>query len=213
MNECISSALNRTYISISSEYGFTVSFQWIYKQIRFYSYPHMSRDPHLECSFYIVVPEDFPKDTNVQKDILKNKKMNKKVFMTMSWSIRVFPDFVLFCRGPNPSKVLQQLLMLQPEQQLSIFHTLHSHLRERGMLPQAEWELAGWWLGSVRWLWKFCVSMCTQTDTHPVCVWSQASVREPIIILPALYSTSNKLKITTLDLRWLSRQQETSHLK
>ncbi|KAG7214322.1 hypothetical protein INR49_023139 [Caranx melampygus] len=42
-----------------------------------------------------------------------------------------------FVRGPNPSKVLQQLLMLQPEQQLSIFHTLHSHLRERGMLPPA----------------------------------------------------------------------------
>uniref|UniRef100_A0A8D3BVM9 Phosphatidate cytidylyltransferase n=1 Tax=Scophthalmus maximus TaxID=52904 RepID=A0A8D3BVM9_SCOMX len=43
-----------------------------------------------------------------------------------------------FIRGPNPSKVLQQLLMLQPEQQLGIFHTLHSHLRERGMLPPAE---------------------------------------------------------------------------
>uniref|UniRef100_A0A8C9XXN3 Phosphatidate cytidylyltransferase n=2 Tax=Sander lucioperca TaxID=283035 RepID=A0A8C9XXN3_SANLU len=42
-----------------------------------------------------------------------------------------------FIRGPNPSKVLQQLLMLRPEQQLSIFHTLHSQLRERGMLPQA----------------------------------------------------------------------------
>uniref|UniRef100_A0A8C6P0V2 Phosphatidate cytidylyltransferase n=1 Tax=Nothobranchius furzeri TaxID=105023 RepID=A0A8C6P0V2_NOTFU len=42
-----------------------------------------------------------------------------------------------FVRGPNPSKVFQQLLMLQPEQQLGIFHTLHSHLRERGMLPPA----------------------------------------------------------------------------
>uniref|UniRef100_A0A667YTU7 phosphatidate cytidylyltransferase n=1 Tax=Myripristis murdjan TaxID=586833 RepID=A0A667YTU7_9TELE len=42
-----------------------------------------------------------------------------------------------FIRGPNPSKVLQQLLVLQPEQQLSIFHSLHSHLRERGMLPPA----------------------------------------------------------------------------
>ncbi|KAG7271514.1 hypothetical protein CRUP_007503 [Coryphaenoides rupestris] len=41
------------------------------------------------------------------------------------------------CQGPNPSKVLQQLLVLQPEQQLSIFHTLSSHLRERGMLPPA----------------------------------------------------------------------------
>ncbi|XP_061586669.1 phosphatidate cytidylyltransferase 1 [Cololabis saira] len=45
-----------------------------------------------------------------------------------------------FIRGPNPSKVMQQLLMLQPEQQLSIFNTLHSHLRERGMLPPAAAE-------------------------------------------------------------------------
>ncbi|KAJ8285362.1 hypothetical protein GJAV_G00025970 [Gymnothorax javanicus] len=42
-----------------------------------------------------------------------------------------------FIRGPNPSKVLQQLLALQPEQQLSIFNTLRSHLRETGMLPPA----------------------------------------------------------------------------
>uniref|UniRef100_A0A3Q3J7T0 Phosphatidate cytidylyltransferase n=1 Tax=Monopterus albus TaxID=43700 RepID=A0A3Q3J7T0_MONAL len=42
-----------------------------------------------------------------------------------------------FIRGPNPSKVLQQLLLLQPEQQLSIFHTLHFHLREKGMLPSS----------------------------------------------------------------------------
>ncbi|XP_077376630.1 phosphatidate cytidylyltransferase 2 [Festucalex cinctus] len=40
-----------------------------------------------------------------------------------------------FIRGPNPSKVLQQLLMLQPEQQLSIFNTLTSHLKDRGLLP------------------------------------------------------------------------------
>lgn len=43
----------------------------------------------------------------------------------------------LFPRGPNPSKVLQQLLVLQPEQQLSIFNTLRNHLREKGMLPPA----------------------------------------------------------------------------
>ncbi|KAM9821487.1 phosphatidate cytidylyltransferase 2 [Syngnathus typhle] len=42
-----------------------------------------------------------------------------------------------FIRGPNPSKVLQQLLMLQPEQQLSIFNTLTSHLKDRGLLPPA----------------------------------------------------------------------------
>ncbi|XP_028661444.1 phosphatidate cytidylyltransferase 1 [Erpetoichthys calabaricus] len=43
-----------------------------------------------------------------------------------------------FIRGPNPSKVLQQLMVLQPEQQLSIFNTLKSHLTERGMIPPAE---------------------------------------------------------------------------
>ncbi|XP_024908656.1 phosphatidate cytidylyltransferase 1-like isoform X3 [Cynoglossus semilaevis] len=43
-----------------------------------------------------------------------------------------------FIRGPNPSKVLQQLLMLQPEQQLSIFFTLHSQLKERGLLPPTD---------------------------------------------------------------------------
>ncbi|XP_077571674.1 phosphatidate cytidylyltransferase 1 [Stigmatopora nigra] len=40
-----------------------------------------------------------------------------------------------FIRGPNPSKVLQQLMMLQPEQQVSIFNTLTSHLKDRGLLP------------------------------------------------------------------------------
>uniref|UniRef100_A0A4W4DNG7 Phosphatidate cytidylyltransferase n=2 Tax=Electrophorus electricus TaxID=8005 RepID=A0A4W4DNG7_ELEEL len=45
-----------------------------------------------------------------------------------------------FIRGPNPSKVLQQLLALQPEQQLSIFNTLRNHLREKGMLPPAVLE-------------------------------------------------------------------------
>ncbi|XP_073717312.1 phosphatidate cytidylyltransferase 1 [Misgurnus anguillicaudatus] len=42
-----------------------------------------------------------------------------------------------FIRGPNPSKVLQQLLALQPEQQLNIFNTLRNHLREKGVLPPA----------------------------------------------------------------------------
>ncbi|KAM6959394.1 phosphatidate cytidylyltransferase 1 [Aplochiton taeniatus] len=45
-----------------------------------------------------------------------------------------------FVRGPNPSKVLQLLLVLQPQQQLNIFNTLQSHLRERGMLPPAAVE-------------------------------------------------------------------------
>uniref|UniRef100_A0A9L0T8R7 Phosphatidate cytidylyltransferase n=1 Tax=Equus caballus TaxID=9796 RepID=A0A9L0T8R7_HORSE len=39
-----------------------------------------------------------------------------------------------FIRGPNPSKVLQQLLVLQPEQQLNIYKTLKSHLIEKGIL-------------------------------------------------------------------------------
>ncbi|KAA0717331.1 Phosphatidate cytidylyltransferase 1 [Triplophysa tibetana] len=42
-----------------------------------------------------------------------------------------------FIRGPNPSKVLQQLLVLQPEQQLGIFNTLRNHLQEKGVLPPA----------------------------------------------------------------------------
>ncbi|XP_065123266.2 phosphatidate cytidylyltransferase 1 [Paramisgurnus dabryanus] len=42
-----------------------------------------------------------------------------------------------FIRGPNPSKVLQLLLALQPEQQLNIFNTLRNHLREKGVLPPA----------------------------------------------------------------------------
>nr|XP_029509075.1 phosphatidate cytidylyltransferase 1-like [Oncorhynchus nerka] len=42
-----------------------------------------------------------------------------------------------FIRGPNPSKVLQQLLVLQPEQQLSIFNAMRDRLRDRGILPPA----------------------------------------------------------------------------
>ncbi|XP_069834299.1 phosphatidate cytidylyltransferase 1 [Dendropsophus ebraccatus] len=39
-----------------------------------------------------------------------------------------------FIRGPNPSKVLQQLLTLQPEQQLNIYKVLKTHLLEKGVL-------------------------------------------------------------------------------
>ncbi|KAM8939361.1 phosphatidate cytidylyltransferase 1 [Pelodytes ibericus] len=39
-----------------------------------------------------------------------------------------------FVRGPNPSKVLQQLLVLQPEQQLNIYKTLKAHLIEKGVI-------------------------------------------------------------------------------
>ncbi|XP_063314825.1 phosphatidate cytidylyltransferase 1 [Pelobates fuscus] len=42
-----------------------------------------------------------------------------------------------FIRGPNPSKVLQQLLILQPEQQLNIYKTLKAHLVEKGVLEGA----------------------------------------------------------------------------
>ncbi|XP_059844680.1 phosphatidate cytidylyltransferase 1 isoform X4 [Hypanus sabinus] len=41
-----------------------------------------------------------------------------------------------FIRGPNPSKVLQQILVLQPEQQLQIFNILKSHLIEKGAIQQ-----------------------------------------------------------------------------
>lgn len=39
-----------------------------------------------------------------------------------------------FIRGPNPSKVLQQLLALQPEQQLNIYRVLKTHLVDKGVL-------------------------------------------------------------------------------
>ena len=42
--------------------------------------------------------------------------------------------FSAVSRGPNPSKVLQQLLVLQPEQQLNIYKTLKTHLIEKGIL-------------------------------------------------------------------------------
>lgn len=41
-------------------------------------------------------------------------------------------------RGPNPSKVMQQLLALRVDQQLHIFNALKAHLMERGLLPAAE---------------------------------------------------------------------------
>ncbi|XP_071060534.1 uncharacterized protein [Pseudochaenichthys georgianus] len=43
-----------------------------------------------------------------------------------------------FIRGPNPSKVIQQLLMLRIDQQLHIFNSLKAHLTEKGFLPALE---------------------------------------------------------------------------
>ncbi|XP_056601423.1 phosphatidate cytidylyltransferase 2 isoform X2 [Triplophysa dalaica] len=43
-----------------------------------------------------------------------------------------------FIRGPNPTKVIQQLLALRPDQQLHIFNSLKAHLTERGLLPALE---------------------------------------------------------------------------
>ncbi|KAJ3603593.1 hypothetical protein NHX12_028338 [Muraenolepis orangiensis] len=40
-----------------------------------------------------------------------------------------------FIRGPNPSKVIQQLMALRLDQQLFIFNSLKTHLTERGLLP------------------------------------------------------------------------------
>ncbi|XP_053317710.1 phosphatidate cytidylyltransferase 1 [Spea bombifrons] len=42
-----------------------------------------------------------------------------------------------FIRGPNPSKVLQQLLVLQPEQQINIYKTLKAYLIEKGLIQAA----------------------------------------------------------------------------
>ncbi|CAG5919841.1 unnamed protein product [Menidia menidia] len=43
-----------------------------------------------------------------------------------------------FIRGPNPSKVIQQLLALRADQQLHIFNSLKAHLMEKGLLPALE---------------------------------------------------------------------------
>ncbi|CAK6950489.1 Phosphatidate cytidylyltransferase [Scomber scombrus] len=43
-----------------------------------------------------------------------------------------------FIRGPNPSKVIQQLLALRADQQLYIFNSLKAHLIEKGLLPALE---------------------------------------------------------------------------
>ncbi|KAK5933098.1 hypothetical protein CgunFtcFv8_004753 [Champsocephalus gunnari] len=43
-----------------------------------------------------------------------------------------------FIRGPNPSKVIQQLLVLRIDQQLHIFNSLKAHLTEKGFLPALE---------------------------------------------------------------------------
>lgn len=46
-----------------------------------------------------------------------------------------------FIRGPNPSKVLQQLLVLQPEQQLNIYKVFKAHLIEKGVIPASVSDL------------------------------------------------------------------------
>lgn len=49
---------------------------------------------------------------------------------------QIISDYYFFSldRGPNPSKLLQQLLILQPEQQLSVYKTLKSQLVAKGIL-------------------------------------------------------------------------------
>lgn len=41
-------------------------------------------------------------------------------------------------RGPNPSKVIQQLLALRLDQQLHIFNSLKAHLTDKGLLSANE---------------------------------------------------------------------------
>uniref|UniRef100_UPI00358EB35B phosphatidate cytidylyltransferase 2-like n=1 Tax=Myxine glutinosa TaxID=7769 RepID=UPI00358EB35B len=43
-----------------------------------------------------------------------------------------------FIRGPNPTKLLQQVLFLRPEQQLQFFTLLQDNLLKRGVLPAEE---------------------------------------------------------------------------
>ncbi|KAI4820492.1 hypothetical protein KUCAC02_028469 [Chaenocephalus aceratus] len=47
-----------------------------------------------------------------------------------------------FIRGPNPSKVIQQLLALRIDQQLHIFNSLKAHLTEKGFLSALEEVMA-----------------------------------------------------------------------
>ncbi|KAJ0067602.1 hypothetical protein NL108_008730 [Boleophthalmus pectinirostris] len=47
-----------------------------------------------------------------------------------------------FIRGPNPSKVIQQLMALRTDQQLYIFNALKAHLIEKGLLPALEEVIA-----------------------------------------------------------------------
>lgn len=46
-------------------------------------------------------------------------------------------------RGPNPAKVIQQLMALRADQQLHIFNALKAHLIERGLLSALE-EAVAW---------------------------------------------------------------------
>ncbi|KAF3857869.1 hypothetical protein F7725_011070, partial [Dissostichus mawsoni] len=49
--------------------------------------------------------------------------------------------------GPNPSKVIQQLLALRIDQQLHIFNSLKAQLTEKGFLPALEDCIKGFWDG------------------------------------------------------------------
>lgn len=54
------------------------------------------------------------------------------------WFIPHLLVLLLLLRGPNPTKVIQQLLALRVDQQLHIFNSLKAHLTEKGLLPAAE---------------------------------------------------------------------------
>lgn len=142
--------------------------------------------------------------------------------LCVSWPFVLFKDFelvvlesgtdpnpLLFCglfRGPNPSKVLQQLLVLQPEQQLSIFHTLLSHLTDRGMLPpaaaRAQWCTPTPRRGAMNGLcvdcvWeRACVCVCMFMHTCvPACMISRALIIGAFHLHhlhPALWFISNQ---------------------
>ncbi|KAF1458909.1 Phosphatidate cytidylyltransferase 1, partial [Pygoscelis antarcticus] len=66
------------------------------------------------------------------KRAFKIKVCNDSCKLVFCCSQEKFSFFI--DRGPNPSKLLKQLLILQPEQQLSVYKTLKSHLVEKGIL-------------------------------------------------------------------------------
>ena len=40
-----------------------------------------------------------------------------------------------FIRAPNPQKLFQQVILLTPNEMISLYHSLQDHMRNEGLLP------------------------------------------------------------------------------